>query len=120
MMLLCFFFSSRMRHTRCALVTGVQTCALPICFVAHDFPAKASPRWVSGGIVYIRFHGGTGKYVGRYPEKRLQDWADWMAEHARAGRPVWVFFHNDTDAAAIDDALTLKAMIGQALSGSAH
>src|SRR3546814_9903656 len=32
--LLCivFFFSSRRRHTRCALVTGVQTCALPISF----------------------------------------------------------------------------------------
>src|SRR3546814_16257861 len=27
---LLFFFSSRRRHTRCALVTGVQTCALPI------------------------------------------------------------------------------------------
>src|SRR3546814_12093438 len=27
-----FFFSSRRRHTRCALVTGVQTCALPISF----------------------------------------------------------------------------------------
>src|SRR3546814_14136900 len=26
-----FFYSSRRRHTRCALVTGVQTCALPIC-----------------------------------------------------------------------------------------
>src|SRR3546814_20763082 len=26
-----FLFSSRRRHTRCALVTGVQTCALPIC-----------------------------------------------------------------------------------------
>src|SRR3546814_1170080 len=35
-----FFFSSRRRHTRCALVTGVQTCALPICvgqaLVAND------------------------------------------------------------------------------------
>src|SRR3546814_4120191 len=32
MLLFCFlfFFSSRRRHTRCALVTGVQTCALPI------------------------------------------------------------------------------------------
>src|SRR3546814_4260606 len=28
-----FFFSSRRRHTRCALVTGVQTCALPISTV---------------------------------------------------------------------------------------
>src|SRR3546814_7183681 len=34
-----FFFSSRRRHTRCALVTGVQTCALPIS--SQPFP---SPR----------------------------------------------------------------------------
>src|SRR3546814_1597014 len=33
-----FFFSSRRRHTRCALVTGVQTCALPIsCNAALQF-----------------------------------------------------------------------------------
>src|SRR3546814_9147661 len=33
-----FFFSSRRRHTRCALVTGVQTCALPISLAGlnHD------------------------------------------------------------------------------------
>src|SRR3546814_9033925 len=30
-----FFFSSRRRHTRCALVTGVQTCALPISLMDH-------------------------------------------------------------------------------------
>src|SRR3546814_15160783 len=30
MVIFLFFFSSRRRHTRCALVTGVQTCALPI------------------------------------------------------------------------------------------
>src|SRR3546814_6175591 len=30
MLVFLFFFSSRRRHTRCALVTGVQTCALPI------------------------------------------------------------------------------------------
>src|SRR3546814_17600799 len=30
-----FVFSSRRRHTRCALVTGVQTCALPIFFGAE-------------------------------------------------------------------------------------
>src|SRR3546814_4351269 len=32
-----FFFSSRRRHTRCALVTGVQTCALPILKKADIF-----------------------------------------------------------------------------------
>src|SRR3546814_4427430 len=34
------FFSSRRRHTRCALVTGVQTCALPI-FLLHGLPHTA-------------------------------------------------------------------------------
>src|SRR3546814_1729620 len=33
-----FFFSSRRRHTRCALVTGVQTCALPISGIACYHP----------------------------------------------------------------------------------
>src|SRR3546814_8856565 len=34
-----FFFASRRRHTRCALVTGVQTCALPFCFFLQRFHA---------------------------------------------------------------------------------
>src|SRR3546814_18883006 len=39
------FFSSRRRHTRCALVTGVQTCALPISWVARllDLVARRKP-----------------------------------------------------------------------------
>src|SRR3546814_16630270 len=39
--LLCFFFSSRRRHTRCALVTGVQTCALPIYDGAGALPPRS-------------------------------------------------------------------------------
>src|SRR3546814_11554792 len=37
------FFSSRRRHTSCALVTGVQTCALPICRV-WVVPAGGDPE----------------------------------------------------------------------------
>src|SRR3546814_7448913 len=45
LLLLYFFFSSRRRHTRCALVTGVQTCALPISGI-HRLGAEnpATPR----------------------------------------------------------------------------
>src|SRR3546814_19293460 len=46
-----FCFSSRRRHTRCALVTGVQTCALPI--LAKSAPA--SPRAASPRAVGIDF-----------------------------------------------------------------
>src|SRR3546814_7286423 len=42
-MLFIFFFSSRRRHTRCALVTGVQTCALPI--FAHDRALDSEIPW---------------------------------------------------------------------------
>src|SRR3546814_11623068 len=39
-----FFFSSRRRHTRCALVTGVQTCALPISRSWPDLRPSARMR----------------------------------------------------------------------------
>src|SRR3546814_3483643 len=40
-----FFFSSRRRHTRCALVTGVQTCALPISALWQGAPrSRPSPK----------------------------------------------------------------------------
>src|SRR3546814_5378344 len=38
-----FFFSSRRRHTRCALVTGVQTCALPISHGLRDARSNLLP-----------------------------------------------------------------------------
>src|SRR3546814_3859385 len=41
---LVFFFSSRRRHTRCALVTGVQTCALPISAVPRAPRPIARPE----------------------------------------------------------------------------
>src|SRR3546814_2157360 len=42
-----FFFSSRRRHTRCALVTGVQTCALPICSPARSKASATSRQSIS-------------------------------------------------------------------------
>src|SRR3546814_14114831 len=51
-----FFFSSRRRHTRCALVTGVQTCALPISrpdmLVRFDPATESFQSWPipSGGV----------------------------------------------------------------------
>src|SRR3546814_3448523 len=50
-----FFFSSRRRHTRCALVTGVQTCALPISTVAL---AKTAAALTEGGTLVSVAGGG--------------------------------------------------------------
>src|SRR3546814_8318296 len=59
-----FLFSSRRRHTRCALVTGVQTCALPICMtiaiscdmlIAGDWSTFGYPEIDVGLIPAIHF-----------------------------------------------------------------
>src|SRR5213592_2254149 len=85
-----FFFSSRRRHTRYRSVTGVQTCALPICIVFFD----ATGREVIRTEAYIRpFHlAGAFAYVssGEYRnepsfQRFLQARADRM--HKR-GQPV--------------------------------
>src|SRR3546814_4449946 len=68
-----FFFSSRRRHTRCALVTGVQTCALPISsariinmisqhvsqlqMLDANYTGEVAERW--------KYSDGTGEKIGR-------------------------------------------------------
>src|SRR3546814_4290720 len=49
-----FFFSSRKRHTRCALVTGVQTCALPI-YLQRVVDIKLPCGWKSHGAADWRY-----------------------------------------------------------------
>src|SRR3546814_5313211 len=55
-MLLFFFFSSRRRHTICALVTGVQTCALPILIAASgvDFRIGGSRAFYAPSADFVQ------------------------------------------------------------------
>ena len=85
-------------------------------FCVHDMAGSASERRATGKAAYVRFHGTEGKYRGRYSDEALLSWTDWIVEQARGGRPVWCFFNNDIGADAIQDALTLKAMVRQAAS----
>src|SRR3546814_10545389 len=66
MSFLAFFFSSRRRHTRCALVTGVQTCALPVCLgharLTRPSAATAVPvhRVTDAGVAATATRRGMG------------------------------------------------------------
>ncbi len=82
-------------------------------FVAHDLKGLRSPTWASGKIAYVRFHGTTGKYHGRYSDEALLEWADWCFDQTRSGRSVWCFFNNDIHGHAIEDGRTLKSMVRQ-------
>src|SRR3546814_7839824 len=82
-----FFFSSRRRHTRCSLVTGVQTCALPIPFMlgGSDDPGEILSR-AKKGIFAKSFGGGqvditSGKFVFSCTEA-------YMIENGRLGAPI--------------------------------
>src|SRR3546814_4583033 len=48
------FFSSRRRHTRCALVTGVQTCALPIYMQINDINGKETVYLPIGWELWVK------------------------------------------------------------------
>src|SRR3546814_5476689 len=72
--LLCFFFSSRRRHTRCALVTGIQTCALPICgcFLGLGPAISRRPVAIRIGATETSVRGGVHSLLP-LPEAEPQD-----------------------------------------------
>src|SRR3546814_6212510 len=62
--LIVFLFSSRRRHTRCALVTGVQTCALPISLLSCQ-PTDPSMNTVAGGSI-ANMMGAPGAWIADF------------------------------------------------------
>src|SRR3546814_2637788 len=95
--LFCFFFSSRRRHTRCALVTGVQTCALPIYRLGdailstglldelHRQRPKARFTVVCGPVAAGVFTAAPN--LERLIVMRKKPWArHWRSEERRVGK----------------------------------
>lgn len=83
-----------------------------VALCVHDLGDAAPPRVVTGGMVYVRFHGTNGRYQGNYPDSMLQDWADWMRAQAPHVRAVYAYFNNDISGHALNNARTLKQIMG--------
>jgi uncharacterized protein YecE (DUF72 family) len=77
----------------------------------HDMPGSAPARLVVGPCVYVRFHGTTAKYGGRYEDRLLDSWGDWLAEHIRGGLDVFAYFNNDIGGHAPRDAIRLRTRL---------
>jgi uncharacterized protein YecE (DUF72 family) len=74
----------------------------------HDMPGSElfdSP----GRLAYIRFHGTTRKYGGDYSRAVLAEWAGRIRRIA-GSRPVYAYFNNDIDGAAVRNAEMLRAL----------
>src|SRR3546814_2027968 len=94
------FFPSRRRHTRCALVTGVQTCALPISGMAlsrrHEADRTVAVLMVIPALELAYPCSGCPKIIERltrvcWPvfqrlEKRLREWVVVADSRATLGR----------------------------------
>src|SRR3546814_9016502 len=92
-----FLFSSRRRHTRCALVTGVQTCALPILpqYLSAGLCATASEDWTHRQLaeLFRQTHGlSLCRAVGEFRKwiheelTKLDQVVDKRSEERRVGK----------------------------------
>jgi uncharacterized protein YecE (DUF72 family) len=89
-----------------------------ICLHDHRDGPYDGP-W-TGPLLYVRFHGTSGKYAGRYDMSRLEPWAARLLAHASDGRDGYAYFNNDPDAAAPENALMLKAALAPAGTPAPH
>jgi uncharacterized protein YecE (DUF72 family) len=77
----------------------------------HDKQGSAIDTPSIGPLTYVRFHGSSGRYHGRYGAAALERWAARLTEERVRGRAVWALFNNDPDGAAVDDARCLRTLM---------
>jgi len=85
-------------------------------FCEHDLVDRPPPAH-TGGWRYVRFHGATGKYRGRYGRTALRKWARDLKGY---GRDAYVYFNNDTHGHAVEDALDLSELLEQLPASAAQ
>lgn len=83
-----------------------------MAFCIHDHPGfRTGDVVTSPELAYIRLHGYEGLYVGSYPRRTLRAWAARIRKLAEQARDVFVYFNNDTAAAAPHDAAALRSLL---------
>jgi uncharacterized protein YecE (DUF72 family) len=89
--------------------------AFGAAFCEHDLVDARPPR-STGGFRYLRFHGATGRYRGRYGKRALRPVA---RDLLRSSGEAWVYFNNDRFGHAVRDALDLAELLGDACDAGA-
>jgi uncharacterized protein YecE (DUF72 family) len=81
----------------------------------HDSRVAPSPLWLTGPIVYLRFHSPIDpQYAGRYPRRHLAAWAEHIERMRQSGHDVYVYFNNDGGGHAVTNGRELQTMLGLA------
>jgi uncharacterized protein YecE (DUF72 family) len=82
-----------------------------IALCIHDYPGMKVRNVVTSQFAYVRLHGYEGLYVGSYPRRSLQHWSRRIRSLQEQANDVFVYFNNDTEAAAPHDATVLRQLI---------
>ena len=80
-------------------------------FCIYDLAGFQSPLQLTADFAYVRLHGPDGAYQGSYSPAALETWAGRIRAWQRTLDAVYVYFDNDADAHAVEDALALKRQI---------
>jgi len=79
-----------------------------------DMPSLSCPLVATADFAYIRFHGSTGLYSSCYSDEELVDWAKRLANLATTLKAVYIYFNNDAEAFAVNNASTLRGYLQNA------
>jgi uncharacterized protein YecE (DUF72 family) len=78
-------------------------------FCIHDL--MDVPRIITSDIIYLRFHGTTGRYQGNYSKPALRGWASWAKDNIKNKKGFFAYFNNDYSAYAVHNAKTLREQL---------
>ena len=81
-------------------------------FCIFEIAGFRSANLITADFTYVRLHGPGGAYQGSYPEEVLRDWAGRIEGWGKELKGVYLYFDNDQQGFAVENALTLKRMVG--------
>jgi uncharacterized protein YecE (DUF72 family) len=100
----------RDRSWLCPEVYGVlDRAGAGVCLADMDRCPITEPN--EAKFVYVRRHGPGGRYRGRYGDKHIAADAERIRGWLKGGRDVYVYYNNDVDGHAVDNAGQLKQMV---------
>jgi uncharacterized protein YecE (DUF72 family) len=80
-----------------------------VAFCSYDMVGKNCPLLATTSFAYMRFHGTENRYASNYTDEMLKDWAKRLKTLAQDCTSVYVYFNNDHNACAVENA---KRLIG--------
>jgi uncharacterized protein YecE (DUF72 family) len=86
-----------------------------LAFCIFDMPDLQCPTWVTGDVIYLRFHGAEKAYGGRYGREGLRPWANPIRRWVAEGYAVYAYFNNDAFGYAVSDAQVLRGLLNSFL-----